>query len=682
MNSVSTVAARHVLVVASQSRTMGQLTSLSEAASGLRDVFLDPDIGACAPGLPGTDALLYGELPASEIESNIKEAIEYAAARRAVLVLAILGHGFISGSDPTLYFMGWDSKEGVRNSAVDVGKLLIEAADRAGVNGVVGIIDTCTAAAAQPPSTQLATGGRGGQTQLSLLMASSVGQEAYDMALSRNLAELLRTGVAQAGMLLYLTEVAAKLRAAMREQNLVEAIYHGDPSSEPVWLARNQHVRSGASPFGRYGTAELNSALARLCPDRELPAAWDATALYELRRELTQMAGSPAHTRITRVVECLFIAQRTIAFLRSFMTAQLTTQALQRGLAALRSSCESLMSAHAGLAQITEIDAVEHVALTFPRAERSCTAQMTRFVLALADDAGVDLDSPELRDWAASIGAIVTFNDTLAVRRQRRAQRRLRLIVSLHYALAGDWPESVGAWLLYDDMFYDHKDFDCAPSQPGAEEALTSAVDWAEEHAATLGAILRRIEVAMPVKVLLRWRPEEVEYGPRLGVNYDVVAHWGKRLDPEPAMRRINSNAIRRLAEIAVCTDGSHLHWLAGNQIGETAWLCKELRAGRYTGAIGLIDNPGENEELFELLLQFAPILLWPDDVRLSSEHRQLVASCWDLLPDELLIAYRARWLADDDDLMADLRAVWDDQDWLEFCRGLLIPPSARSRSI
>jgi hypothetical protein len=679
---MNTVVARHVLVVASESRSMGQLTSLREAANGLRDAFLDPDIGACAPGLPGNEALLYGALPALEIESKIKAAIEYAAARGAALVLAILGHGFIPGIDPTLYFMGWDSKEDVRDGAVDVGKLLVEAADRSGVKGVVGIIDTCTAAAAQPPTAQLATGGRSGQTQLSLLMASSVGQPAYDMNMSRNLAKLLRAGVARAGECLYLTEIAAKLQAAMHEQSVVFSVYHGDPSSEPVWLARNQHVQSGTSSLGGYGTAELVAALEALCPDRELPAAWDVTALYELRRALTQMPVSPAHTRVARVVECLVIAQKTITFLRSFMATQLTTHALQRGLAALRSSGGSPMTAPVDMAQITEVEAVEHVALTFPRAERSCTAQMTRFVLELADDAGVDLDSPELRDWAASIGAIVAFNDIMAVRRQRRTQLRLRLIVSLHYALAGDWPEALGAWLLYDDTVYDHEDFACTPDQPGAEKALTSAVDWAEDHATNLGVILRRIEVAVPARVLLRWRPEEVEYGPRLGVNYDVLAHWSRRLDPQPDMRRINRNAARRLAEIATCTDGSHLHWLARRQISETARLCKELRAGRYPGAIGLIDNPGENEELFELLLQFAPILLWPQDVRLTSELRQLVASCWDLLPGELLIAYRARWRADDGALMANLRAVWDDQDWLEFCRGLLIPPSVRSRSI
>lgn len=662
---------------------MSPLTNLREAASGLRDVFLDPHIGACAPALPNNEALLYGELPAPEIEDKIKAAIEYTAAKGAALVLAILGHGFIPGRDPTLYFMGWGSKEGERVNAVDVGKLLVEAADTPGMKGVVGIIDTCAAAAAQPPTAQLATGSLGGQTQLSLLMASSVDQSAYDMNMSKNLARLLRIGIAGVGPRLNMTDVATKLRAAIYEQNVVSFAYHGDPSSEPVWLALNQHVKSGTTSLGWYGTAELAAALKALYPDRELPSAWDATTLYELGHELTQIAYSPASTRAARVVQSLVIAQKTITFLRSFMAAKLTTPALRRALAALGSSGESPMTAPLDVTQITEVDAVEHVATTFPSAERSCKIQMTRFVLALADEAGLDLDSPELRDWATSIDAIVGFNDVLAARSQRRTERRLRLIVSLGYALAGDWPETLGAWLLLDDMFYDHKDFGCTPpDQPGAEEALTRAVDWAEGCATSLGVTLRRIEVAAPVKILLRWRPEEVVYGRRLGVDYDVLAHWSQRLDPQTEMRRINRNAGRRLAEIAACTDGSHLHWLAGQQLSQMARLCEELQAGRYLGAIGLIDDPGANEDLLELLLQFAPILLWPQAARLAPELRQLVASCWNLLPGELLTAYRARWRADDGDLMADLRAVWDDQDWLDFCGSVLIPPRTRSRSI
>ena len=634
----------------------------------------DQGIGACEPGLPNNESLLYGQLAAREIETNVKRAIDYAADQGATLVLALLGHGFIPGTDPTLYLMGWDSVEGVRDKAVDVGKLFVEAADRQGIKGVIGIIDTCTAAGAQPRAAELATGTRSGQTRLSLLMASALDQPAYDMSLSRNLEELLRTGMAGVGPSLHLPEVTTKLRAIVDEQTLVSFAYDGDHSSEPLWIAHNLHVKNGVSSLGPYGTAELLAALEALYPGQGLPAGLDASALYELQRELRQLAPSPARIRLERVVDSLVVAQKTISFLRSFMAAELTSHRLRRALAKLGNSPGSPMTAVTDEPLVSEVDAVEYVALTCPPMTGGCRAQMARFVLELADDADGELDSAALRDWAASVGAIVGFNDALEAKREQRTERRLRLIVSLHYALTGEWPEALGAWLFYDNEFYDHEDFRCmAADQPGVECALAEAVDWAEGHAEKLGVTLRRIDVAVPTKLLLQWRPEEVEYGPRLGVNYDVLTHWSQRLDPRPGMRRINRNAVRRLKAIAAHTGRSPLHWLAADQVSEPGRLCEEFRAGRYTRAIGLLDNPGANDALFELLLQFTPILLWPAASSLSAEHCRRVDSSWNLLPAGFLAAYRSRWCAEDADMVADLRAVWDDEDWLEFCSNLQI---------
>ena len=678
---MSTADRRHVLVVAVQSKSMPKLGRLQDAALLLRDAFLDQNIGDCQPGLPDNECLLHGELPTATIEAAVKAAIGHAADKGATLVLAILGHGFIAGTDPTLYLMGRDSLEGVRDSAVDIGKLLVEAADRPGVKGVIGIIDTCTAAGAQPRSAELATGTLSGQTRLSLLMASAIDQPAYDMNLARNLADLLRTGLAGIGPLLHLTEVITKLRATADGQNLVSFAYDGDPYAEPLWFAHNRSSESSASSLGQSGTAELLNALKAMDPDREVPITWDTAALHDLRKELSSMAMSPARTRAERIVDSLHTAQKTISFLRSFMAAELNTPRLRRALATVSSPHELPITRVGDGSLITEVDAVEHVALAYPRAEGSCRRQMAHFVLELADDAGLDLDAPELHDWAASIGAIVALNDARSARGERLAERRLRLIVSLHYALAGDWPETLGAWLLYDNEFYQHKDFDCTPDQSGIEAGLIEAVDWAEDNAGELEAPLRRIEIAMPTNILMRWRPEEVEYGQRLGVNYDVLTRWSLRLEPLAAVRRINRNAERRLKEIAALTEGGRINWLASAQVSDTARLREEFRVGRYAGAIGLLDDPGESNALFELLLYFVPILLWPQTLSLRPEHCQRVDSCWNLLPTRFLTAYRARWRSEEADLMADLRAVWDDEDWLKFCRSLQIRPGPQPRS-
>lgn len=680
---MNTTDPRHVLVVASQCRRMSELTRLRMAAGSLRDVFLDADLGGCQPGLPDYEALVCGELSAAEIEARVRDAIGYASHRGAALVLALLGHGFIPGTDPALYLMGWDSAEGIRDQAVDVGKLLIEAADRPGVKGVIGIIDTCTATAAVPPPSALAAGTLGGQTRLSLLMASSVYQPAYDMNLSHGLAELQRTGIAGAGPYLHMTEVVTSLRALVPAQNPVITVYDGDPFAEPLWLARNQHVDPGTSSPGPSGTAELTAALSALYPDRKPPASWDVQELYELRRKLEQAALPPEGARVIRVLDSLIIARKTISFLRSFMAQGLSTPRLRRALAAPSGPGGPCVAAATDPAMITEVDAVERVALAYPRGDMSCKPQLARFVLELAEDAGLDPGSPQLRDWAASIEALVAFNNALEARNRQRVERRLRLIVSLHYGLTGDWPEALGAWLLYDDEFYRHKDFDCTPDQPGAEDALGDAVDWAEDHADALGVPLRRVEVAMPVKVLLRWRPEEARPGlRRLGLDYNMLTRWSQRLDPQPAMRRINRNAARQLAEIAARPDGRRLHWLDDQEVSELSRLDEEFSTGRLAGAIGLLGDPGDNEELFELLLRFTPILLWPQAARLRVEHCRLVDSRWRLLPAGFLIAYRERWIAGRGDLMSDLRAVWDDEDWLKFCRELWMPPGGQSRSV
>jgi MoxR-like ATPase len=448
------------------------------------------------------------------------------------------------------------------------------------------------------------------------------------------------------------SQVNDKLKAIMHGQNLVESEYHGGNSSEPVWLAYNQQIVGGNSVLGPHGTAELLDALEALYPGRNFPRIWNAAALHELDREMGQVVISPDRTRVVRVIESLVVAQKTISLLRSFMVTKLNTPGLRRALAVLGGPGGSLMTAAVDMPSITEVDAVEHVALAFPRAEGDCRAQMARFVVELADDAGLDLNSLDLLEWATKINASVAFNDAVNTRRRRRAERRLRLIVSLHYARPKDWPEALGVWLLDGDRVYHPDDFRCTPSQSGTEEALAKAVAWAEKRADALQATLRRIEVAAPAWILPRWRPEEVRYGPRLGVNYDVVTRSSLRLDPPAAMRWINSNARRALAEISATNEGSRLQWLGAQQASEPARLCEQFEEGRYTRAIGLMDDPRGNDGIFELVLPFAPILVWPQTASLTPEHCRRVDTCWHLLPEGFLMAYRARWRDDNADLL------------------------------
>jgi hypothetical protein len=38
-------------------------------------------------------------------------------------------------------------------------------------------------------------------------------------------------------------------------------------------------------------------------------------------------------------------------------------------------------------------------------------------------------------------------------------------------------------------------------------------------------------------------------------------------------------------------------------------------------------------------------------------------------MPDELMVAYRQEWRDETAGPIAKLRAVWDDSEWLDFCR-------------
>ncbi len=190
-----------------------------------------------------------------------------------------------------------------------------------------------------------------------------------------------------------------------------------------------------------------------------------------------------------------------------------------------------------------------------------------------------------------------------------------------------------------------------------------------------LGLRLRRVEVAVPVGILLRWRPEEARHARKLGLDYQVLTRWSGRLDRSDTMRRVNTNAELRLEEIDEHKNTEPVHWLHAQQVTDLTALLAEFVNGRYSRAIGLMDDPGENQPLFDILLEFAPILLWPRTGRLGPEHGVEVVTRWGDLPAAFTDAYRSLCAAGDGGPLADLRVIWDDEEWLSFCRDLWVQP-------
>ncbi|MFD9334432.1 hypothetical protein ACFWBF_08455 [Streptomyces sp. NPDC060028] len=665
---------------------MERLARLEEAAGGLYEALADPSLGACEPGLPdGRTALVAGDgLTSRMVRDTVDEAVRYAAEHRAALVLAFLGHGFTPGRSSTLHLMCADSTEDLRQDSVNVSDLLAVAVDHPGVGGVLGIIDTCHAAGAPPTAQDLTGGARGGRTRLGMLMASSLGQPAVDLSFSRQLAGLVRAGLPGAGGTLRVGEVLDALRTVIVGQDLTGFDFDGDGSApEPLWIARNARVREGllGGLGGRLAAEELTEALADVDPRMPVPDATpDLRAAVRCREQLLHLPASPARERALRGVDGLLVAVRTVQFVRGWIGGELTTDRIRHALYTMLAAEGRLPT---GDPNLTDVAVIDELTFNHPATEVDGRRAVARFVALLAQACGKDLKDPELRAWGQRIEAPVEVNDAIVHAARRTDSQRLSLVVSLHSSLTGDWPEVLDGWLLLDGAMVHHEQFpNEAADRRGAESAVEEAVQWAEEHAATLELPLKRLDLAVPSGLLLAWRPEEAGVAMLLGIRYDVRLHWSSRLTPDAVLRSIDSVVAERWASIAQCHVGAPVDWLPHEDLADPQTLRDHLRYGRYTRGIGLTRHPGADARLMEMLLAYTPVLLWPHAAEgFPAERHGCLDRNWWAMPGALARAYRERWRGDAGAGLADLRAVWDDEDWLRFCRFFRTStPLARTR--
>lgn len=665
---------RHVLVVAPQCRSMEKLDRLEEAATDLYDVLADDDLGACRPGLPDDrSSLVTGHnLTSHEIRALIEDAIEHAAKRNASLFLALLGHGFVPGTTTTLYLMGSDSREDRTERAVNVGELLAGAANHGAIPSVLGIIDTCHAAGASPPREDLAAGMRNGRSRLSLLMGSLAGEEGSGLTFSRELARVIRKGVPGSGALLGLREVRQSVRGLVVGQNVSSWEHDGDGLARGwLWITRNashHHVFPGGL-CGPLAREELTAALGALDPEASATALpSDAQSALECQERLKDFPDSVARRRAERAVRSLLIAVHTVKFIRSWLGSDLTTARLRRALHTQLAWERRLPSS---VLELSEVEAVDRLAFDHPRADPDCRHSVARFVALLAQDARKDFHDEALARWALLIDAQRALNDAVEDVTGRQRVRRLKLAVSLHSSLTGDWPEEVGAWLLKDGGLLHREDFRCPTvDRNGTESAVMAAVRWAETYAAALDIKLKRIDVAAPSRLLRTWRPEEAGVAQRLGVTYDVVMHWSRRLTPDLVLQEIEPTVRDKSEAIAACDVGVPVDWLAEQDTGERQVLRGHLRNGRYARAIGLTHHTGVDDDLLDMLLAYTPVLLWPHTTAGFPEARHgSLEHDWRDMPEALVRAYQCRWREEAVKDFVDLRAVWDDHEWLRFCR-------------
>lgn len=699
---------RHLLLIASHCLPMGDLPDLEPAARELHDALRDPETGRCAAGLPDGRSLIIlrdgdSDGTVEHIQATVHRAVTHAAEHRATLVLVLAGHGFVPGDLPTLYFMAPTSHYPVRDSAVDVPRLLTEAADRSGVAGVIAVVDTCHAAAARPATAELAAGVRRGRASLAVIMASLAGQEARDLSLSRQLADILRRGVPTSGPLLYAEDIHQELGDLVIGQDPVMGSTYTGRGRRDMWLSANRAAPTERSPTvaDSLGVRRLNDALRAAGMEANVEHC-DTETLRKLRDAAAKHSDPVARRRLHGLIDSLRIATLTARLLRSAMFSRAVTTDRLRAAAAGLHSVPGGTLIRIPQTAFCDLDAlVEHLAVNHPIQDGDCRTAICCFVVALARITGADPHADPIKEWVSEISAEVHYNNAERDTRSPSAERRPRLVVSLHASIAGDWPAMLEAWLLDGDRVADHEVFgrpDDKPGQAKTELALAAAVEWAEECLAG-GPGLEQIEIAAPSALLLRWRAEKTEvHGSRLGADYEVVLRWSQRLNPPAHLRWIRDKPLKRWEQIDRYRRGAPVHWLGPRDTGDRSGLRDHLVKGGYPLAIALDHVPGDRDgehdgaDLLDLLLAYSPILLWPDrDEMFTTEQQHVVEEQWHALPTGITYARRKAWQSPSDrpsDRPSDkpiersaeppalVQAVWDDRPWLALCRVLQPMPS------
>ncbi|MGW6576450.1 vWA-MoxR associated conflict system protein [Streptomyces sp. NPDC054945] len=656
---------------------MPTLPRLEEAARDLHSVLTDASLGACVSRTGEYASLVVSDsLEPEDVHKAVREAVRRAREDNAVLVLALLGHGFTAPQQTDLHFMVASSSTGSPISAVDVGRLLAVAVDESGVEGVIALIDTCYSAGGMPDAGRIAGGVRSGQTRLSVLTAAAADQQARGMRLTRALVAILREGLTGAGPKV---RVDGLLTSGLRERIVGQAVgrfeFDNDPfAQEDLWLARNVSFAPGAtgSVVGQVGRQALEQAVMMWQADKSLPTPLTRSVLEELydfvrQPEAAGTGDGDWHGRVTQLVAALLFCAKIVPLLDNVLASVMSTDLLReaRRLSGLPHDAEGPELLR---------DLVEYAAVRAPRGDEHPWTAPTRFVGALAHLSGSDAVVERLRKWAVDHGVIADFNDAVTGFERRRLQDGLRLVVSLAGALT-DWPEEVDAWLVgTDDRLPPHERFPCGTAdRTGAGRAIGAALTWAR-GLLTTPQRLENVDVAAPAHLLASWRPEEARIDRwLLGVHHDVVVRWSGRMDPDEENSEMNDAARKALSRMTDCS-AAPVEWIGPSVLGDRQTLEQELLTGRYDTVVGLDHHPDDLQDTLEQLLPYAPIILWPSRGTTLDQNwlRQLVRRHWHGLPQDLAPAYRKRWgkeHAGCGACLGDVRAVWHDEAWLEFCR-------------
>ncbi|MFD1145510.1 vWA-MoxR associated conflict system protein [Saccharothrix hoggarensis] len=652
---------RRFVVIATQCPSAEvRLPDLERAAEELRGVLEAPDLGAA------TGDALIGEATQPKVEAAVRHAIAEAGAEGAVLVVALLGHGF-SPNGSTLYYMAHDTRDGEPASGVDVGKLLSEAAQQPGIEGVIALVDTCYSASGVPDVRQVVSGVSNGQSGLAVMMSSASNQRSYHMNFTFALTDLARDGMPGEREQLYVTgRLMAALRTKVSTQTPASLVFDGGTESGALWLVRNRRDLSTTTigSVGALGRKELAAAIARWNAGYALPATWTMRSLDELRD--AARSGDLEGMYVLHVVQGLTFAIRAAEFLRENSVGALTTPKLRN--AGRRAGVFSEVRS-SGTALVVGL--LEEAALRVGTVEGNPWKPLARLMAALAIEIGIPADDRRLREWSRACGLDTELNDAFAALAETPEHGDLRLVLAPSDEATG-WPNHLRAWLLRAGaVSTPQKTFHCPyPTRHGTEKALASAREWALDQ---LGPdeTLRYIDIAVPADVLadVDWHPEKIDTDLYyLGTEHDVLAQWSGRLRPSRVHQRMNKRAreaMRRIDE----DDDVPLDWVTRADLHDVTAFGGKLKSGAFRRAIGIDHRPPNLADVLEMLLPYSPVLLWPSrDGESDDTWPNVVRQRWDTLPGGFTAAFREQ-LDRPSRGLANVRTAWHDIRWLDFCR-------------
>lgn len=665
---------RHVVVVGAQCPAEGRLDNLETAARDLHSVLVDPMLGNCLP-CDGVEAslLLGDDLAPDQVRDAVTCAARRAARDGGVLVVALLGHGF---AGPHLHLMVGKSARADPTSAVDVPALLGAVANIAGVDGVIALVDTCHAGGAAPQAAVLAGGARDGRTRLAVVTAAAADQNARRMRFSRAVAEVIRAGVDSDRETLRVDELfVAAVRERVSGQAVGYSVHDQDAYAQrPLWLANNVRAAGvGGRAYGPLAVRLLNEAAGN---GPGTPTRWTRTSLVAAVAQWGDPAGAGSvrqmtGERLAELLECLDECALAATLLNGPLSDLLSESRL-RGAARLAGYPPAVADAP------VLRDLLEHAVLRAQKQDAAPWHALAGFVAALAHLGEVSLDDQALLQWARRLGVVATVRTALEEYAQARKATGVRLVVGLDDSWGG-WPPEIQAWLIRQGTTVGSTVIACASQDArGVGAAIGSALQWARELLHTDERPLQHVDVAASAGILARWHPEEAVAGRRLlGVGYQVVARWSGPLYPDRAAGddpgEINDTSAGVIARLEGRPGQDALGWVDHTRLEDLRELENDLMTRPVEAALGLDRRTGDWARTLDVLLPYAPVLLWPSqDATLSAEQlREAVARHWHTLPDGFADAHRQRLGRTGGPLteLGDVRAVWHDRQWLGFCR-------------